>query len=354
MPTTYTYPTDAALELIEQDYIDQMNESDPVFDLFPIVNTDDDILVWEQRDNYMGLAQVRGMNGDPASVKRIGAKRYQMVPSVYGEFMPVDELEMTRRRPLGQFNGRVPISDLVTERQNQLRARHFNRVRWVIWQLLINGTFNVYGPDGALMASDSFKLTTYTPQVPWTTYATATPEADLRAIQLLNRGHSVSFGAGAVAFANQYTTNVMLSNANQNDLGGKRVVGGGTYNDLNQVNQLYGANGLAKFVSYDEGYMADGTEVGPGGVSLGYAPNSFQLLIPDGYVVFIGKRPNGAKVGEYRITRNAQNADGGGRPYVKVIDTIDRRVPRNIEVHVGHNGGPLVFFPSSIVVAKMF
>ena len=354
MPTTYTYPTDAALELIEQDFIDNLNETDPIFDLFPIVGTQDDQIVWEQRDNYQGLAQIRGMNGDPPSVKQVGAKRYLMQPSVYGEHMPIDELEMTRRRPLGQFNGQVSISDLVTERQNQLRVREMNRVRWVLWQLLINGTFNVFAQDGSLVASDSFKLTTYTPQVPWTTYATATPEADFRAIQLLNRGHSVSFGAGAVAFANQYTTNVMLSNANPNDLGGKRVVGGGTYNDLNQVNELYGRNGLARFVAYDDGYMADGNETTSAGASAGFSANSFQLYIPDGYVVVIGKRPNNAKVGEYRITRNANNADFGGRPYVKVIDHGERRVPRKIEVHRGHNGGPIVWFASAIVVAKVF
>ena len=45
---------------------------------FPIVNVDSHILSWEQRDNYKGLQQVRGLDGQPKRINNVGAKRFTM------------------------------------------------------------------------------------------------------------------------------------------------------------------------------------------------------------------------------------------------------------------------------------
>jgi hypothetical protein len=77
------------------------------------------------------------------------------------------------------------------------------------------------------------------------------------------------------------------------------------------------------------------------------------LFIPNNKVVVVGTRPAGQRVGEYRITRNANNPDLGPGPYMKVVDNGEDKVPREIDVHDGHNGGPVLYYPGAIVVMSV-
>jgi len=98
---------------------------------------------------------------------------------------------------------------------------------------------------------------------------------------------------------------------------------------------------LPNIVPYDMGYLADPAT--PGGAS------TFVPFIPDATAIVIGKRTDGAPIGNYQMVRNATNPDMGPGAYMKVIDRGEIQVPRAIEVHDGHNGGPAIFFPSAIV-----
>ena len=49
------------------------------------------------------------------------------------------------------------------------------------------------------------------------------------------------------------------------------------------------------------------------------------------------------------MTRNANNAGASPGMYVKVVDKGEDEVPRQIEVHLGFNGGPAVYYPSAVV-----
>jgi hypothetical protein len=341
---TYDFPTDNVLSLIDKDLLDNLLMTDPIFSEFPMTMVDDHLVTWEQQDNTLGLAQARGLNGAQPSVKRLGGKRYQMEPGVYGEFLPIDENELTRRRPWGMFSGNVDVSDLVTECQNQLMTRQMNRQRWIIWQLLINGAFTVTNALGAIVHRDTYQTNTFASSVLWTTTATATPLNDFRQVQLLNRGHSVSFAANAKAYMNQTTLNALLNNNNTADLYGRRTSGLGTFNNLQQVNTLLMGDGLPEIVVYDEGYLSDGTD--------GNTAGSFQLYIPSGIVVVLGRRSNGARIGDIAVTRHASL---NGQPGIvsKVIDYGDRQIPRKIEVHRAWNSGPRLFYPSSIVIMSV-
>jgi hypothetical protein len=53
------------------------------------------------------------------------------------------------------------------------------------------------------------------------------------------------------------------------------------------------------------------------------------------------------------MTRNANNPDLAPGPYMRVIDTGEIVIPRSIEVHDGHNGGPVIYFPSAVVVMSV-
>jgi hypothetical protein len=333
------FPSTAELTAIAQDKLPRLQADRPIFDIFPIETVDNYLLLWEQKDNYLGLAQVRGLNGMPARVNRIGAKRYQMQPGVYGEYIPIDEIELTTRRQWGTLGTPVDISDLVTEAQDQLLGRRLDRIEFNIWTLLATGTFSVSGPDGALMHTDSYTTQTYSAGTVWSTAATSTPLADFRAVQLLSRGHSVNFGAGAQAFVNRKQFNRLMTNTNAADLGGRRLSGLMPVNNFAELNNLLTGDDLPNITVYDEGYLD--------------TSGTFQPYIPDGKCIVVGKRPAGQSLGAYRYTRNANNPDLAPGAYMKVIDTGDRNVPRQVEVHDGHNGGVVIYFPSAVVVMSV-
>lgn len=333
----FVYPSNSALQAVAQELLPRLEQQRPVFEFFPIRSVDDYILQWEQADNFTGLQQVRGLNGDPNRVKPLGSKRYLMEPGVYGEFALIDERQLTTRRPFGQWTGAIDISDLVLEKQNQLLVRRLDRIEQICWTLLTTGTFAV--ADGsAVLHTDSYTTQAFAAGVAWGTAATSTPLADFRAMQLLSRGYSVNFGASARAYMNRTTFNQLLSNTNAADLGGRRVTGLQTVNGPDALNSVMAADDLPQIVIYDQGYLDD--------------TGTFQLFIPNNKVILIGSRRDGDPVGEYRMVRNVNNEGMAPGPYMKTIDRTDV-VPRSIEVHDGHNGGPVLFHPAAIVVATV-
>jgi hypothetical protein len=312
----------------------------PAFDILPFRNVDNSMLVWEQYDNFKGLQQVRGYNGQPPTVKPVGIKQYSMVPGVYGEFMPIDELELSVRRTIGTFGDPVNLSELVMLKQDHLLQRRLDRQEYIIWTLLATGTFSIPGQHGSIIHTDTFPLQTYTSINPWSNLSTSAPLADFSAVQLLSRGFSVDFGAAAVAYMNRFTFNNLRQNTNAQDLYGRRTAGLGTFNNLQGINALLIGDDLPQIVVYDMGYQAeDGSDRG-----------LFTPFIPNNVVIVIGKRPAGQTIGEFRLTRNVNNPDMSPGPYMRVLDRGEIEVPRNIEVHDGWNGGPVLSFPSSIVV----
>lgn len=330
--TNYSWPTSKELTQIGQDFMAAMTLDDPIFSYFPVVNVDSHILQWEQRDNYRGLQQVRGLNGEPGRVAAIGGRRYIMEPGVYGEFLPIQEDELTTRRRWGTFGEPIDLSDLVTEKTQQLVAREVARMRQMLWTLVTTGTFSVTNEAGAVVHTDSYTTQTYDTTTPWATGASATPIYDFQQVALKDRGYSLSLGPAARAYMNRATAFQMLNNTNDDDLGGRRTNNGPF--GLGDANSIFVAQGLPMVEIYDEGYYDDN--------------GTFQLFIPTGTVVVFGQRTMGEPIGEFRRTRNINNPGFAPGPYDEVYQ--QPKPPKQIEVHRGMNGGPVLFYPSSIVV----
>ncbi len=341
MPSDLLYPTAAELTQIDAEYFGVQRAADPIFSVFPYQEEDSDIITWEQRDNYQGLQQIRGLNGQPLSVKRVGSRRLQAEPGFYGEFIPLDEMEITRRRSYGNPTTPIPVDDLVMEADEQLIIRQTNRMRKVCWDLLIYGVFSVLDVRGAIMHTDAYKQRLFSSTVAWSTPATSTPIADFRSVQLMSRGYSVNFGPGATAYMNQQTFNYYIGNTNPVDLGGVDDSGLQTIVGLDAANRMQSKNGLPMLAVWDEGYLDD--------------TGTFQVMIPDNYVVVVGRRNNGAALGQFRVTRNATNPNSAPGPYAMVWDSqvANMPPPRRVEVHRGLNGGPLIWYPSAVVVMKV-
>lgn len=307
----------------------------PAFKILPIKNVDADLVMWEQQDNFIGLQQIRGLNGEPPRVKKVGGKRYIVEPGVYGEKAEINEREITQRRRFGSFGMPVDITDLVLIEQQKLLQRRLDRIEYIIWTLLTTGTFSVSSPTGGVVHTDTFSLQTFTASPLWSVVATATPLADLRTIQLKSRGHSVRFDSSATLYLNQAYVNFLLNNGNAADLGGKRVEYGNSILDLAMINKIMLGNNLPQIVPMDDGYYDDS--------------GAFQLFIPNGVGVLVGSRKSGVPIGNYDMTRNANNADSAPGAYMKVVDLGELYVPRQIVVHDGHNGAVEIPFPGAVV-----
>jgi hypothetical protein len=338
----FTYPETAELLAIEQDLMPRLEEGRLVFDFFPIEDSSSFYVRWEQRDNYLGLQQVRGLNGEPPKIKRVGFKTYQMPPGVYGEYVFIDEEELTVRRQQGTWDQPVDVGDLVGEAQEQLLQRELDRIEWIVWTLLTTGTFSVSAIDAAVVHTDAYTTLTFTASPAWATVATATPLKDFRTVQLNSRGRSSSYGAQARAYMNRVTFNNMISNSNTADLGGRRTAGLNTLSVLNlqEINTIFAGEDLPGIVIYDQGYLDD--------------TGTFQPFIPNAKVVVIGARPNNQPVGAYMVTKNVNSNDGSGR-YTRVIDGNDENddPPRKLRVHRGHNGGPALFYPGAVTLMNV-
>lgn len=329
----FTYPSNAELMEIEREKMPRLQADRLGFQIMPTENHDAAILMWEQEDNYTGLQQLRGLGGDPPRVKAVGAKRYQMEPGYYGEFRDLDETELTLRRNLGTFVSPVDISDLVMRAQDHLLERRLDRIEAIIWTLLATGTFSISSYTG-LVHTDTYTTQTYNAST-WSTVSTATPLADMRAVQLLGRGKGVNFNAQATAYMNRVTWNNLISNSNTADLGGRVTVTTAPADRGAAVNAAFAGEDLPQFRVYDEGYLNDSA--------------TFVPYIGNGVVVVIGARPAGQRIGAYAYTRNANNPGMAPGPYMKVVDQGENTVPRRIDVHDGHNGGPVLRYPSAIV-----
>lgn len=335
-----TWPTAGELLEIEQDLLPTMTQDDLAFQLMPIANHDSPLVEWEQMDNFTGLMQVRGPDGEPASAPNVGFKRLRMEPGVYGEWTTVRESDILFRRQPGTYNVPIKIDDLVMSKQDYLLNRRLDRMRWIIWTLLVTGAFTVPGPNGSILHAGFFAVQQVAAAVVWSDYTLSKPLADLRGGPIKFRGVSASFrGGDAMIVMNLVTFNHMIANNNQTDLGKTRVTYGETINALSSINELLIANDLPPIKIYDKGYYPDG-----GG--------AFTTFIPDGKVLMIGARTSGAKMGEFQMTRNAVNPDAAPGPYTEVTDSLDTgsKVPRRIRVDDGFNGGPALMFPSLVIV----
>jgi hypothetical protein len=340
----FVYPTSRQLVLINPEKIIDLQRNRPTFQLFPDQDFPEWRLEWEQKDNYRGFQQLRGLNGEPSYVKMVGFKRLSQEPGVFGEYMTVDEMQMTTRAQLNVEGSPINITDLITERQDYLNARETDLKEWMHWSIILAGTFSIIGPTGAKYGA-TFPVQTATFS-DWHVHSTATPMADFLGLKTLTRGKSVTFGGGADAWMNSTETSNLMLNSNPNDLGGQRItptgisVRVGSPISMDNINTIFASQAIPQVHEYDEGYNRE-------------SDGAFTLWLPDGIVAIIGKRTNGDPLGKHRMVRNINNPGSAPGRYTKVIDNLDRDVPRKISVHQGHNGGLVLFYASAIIKATV-
>jgi hypothetical protein len=333
------YPTQVEMSEIDQDFLSVLTMSNPIFKLFPPRNVDSALVMWEQRYNYLGIMQSRGLEGQYPAVPAVGRKRYQLQPGHYGEVARIYGKEIEERRGSNSFTTPINVKDLVVERQEQTATRMYNLMAWLLWTLVTTGYYYAFDRNGTVEAREAIATQTYNFTVNLSNPSTAKPLFELRSIKLLHRGTSATFGGTAELWMNTYTWNQFIANANTADLGGRRSAGLETVEGIDQYNQFIAMkDNLPKVVEYDEGYYDNA--------------GTFHTWIPDGMMVLIGRRLNGAPIGDFALTRNADNGNSSA-PLVKVVTKgleANQAPPMEIGVYRGFNGGPRFHYPNAIVV----
>ena len=343
MPVTYVYPDSTTLRAIEQDLVPVIEQSDPVFnEIFPVENADTFKLEWEQLDNFYGLQAARGLDGQPSKVARLGSNRFETEPGIYGEFVDIEEQELVRRAAIAKFEGVIDIQDLVMQAQRQLLQRRFDRIRYIGWTLLTTGKFMVAAPNGGYEHRDQYALETITASPAFSSRTTATPFSFFLSLLTKGRGTSAKFGPDAKIYFNAVTIQNILLNSNAADRAGIRLDYGATLNKVDDINAILKGYGLPTIAVYDEGYLT------------GSDASTFVPFIPDSVGVLIGKRTTGTPVGAYRMTINAHNGFQSGA-YTQVFNTYGSEAPgvAKLQVHDGHNGGPVLFFPKACKILSV-
>lgn len=335
----FEYPTSAQLTTLAEEKMINLTTNDPIFMLAPIENSADPFLIWEQSVFTGGLQAGRGIGGAPTRVKLDGFTRNVTEPGYYGEFITLSEQDLTVRRAMGDWSRKVSIADLVMKAQDKLLYRRLNRIKKTLYDLFTDGNF-VVTRDNIVMHQGSIDLQTVTAGVAWSNLDTATPLANLRTAQMLVRGTGSSVDARSIAMMNRVTFNNMIANRNTNDLGGRQGYNLQNGYSINQLNQILTGMDLPQIRIQDDSYTDEsGNE---------------QFWLADGEVLIKCSRSDGENPGAYRFTLNSNtpNATGIGA-YQYVIDRGEsgpgQQIPRTIEIHDGHNGGPCVFRPTAAI-----
>lgn len=332
---TYSFPSPTELREIENLKLPRLVLNSPILRYFPLEGRRSFYLQWRQRDTYGGMTQIRNLNGRPPRVLPMGEREFLMKPGVYGEYMHVDEQEMTMRAALSDLSQPVPINDLVVQRQDQLLVRRLNRIEWLCWQLALYGHFVVQDARGVISHRDAYPVQNYVAPALWSDRVNARVLDDFQQVALYGRGTGTDFGRRATAFVNRITGANVSGNINPADLGGRKVGGGNNISTLTDVNRIFLDNDLPQVEVYDETYTDENGNQVP--------------YIPNGKAVVFGALNNGETIGNFRFVYNAVNPGGEPGPYMKVIDRSETQVPPEIEVHDGYNGGPVIYYPASIV-----
>jgi len=341
MPSTFENMGAIKVRQVMELKLPRLMEGRLGFELFPITQVNEDFLFYERKTLRLGLQGARGVGGPTAPIIHRGVDVFRVTPGYYGDHYTIDESDLVRLREAGDWSAFSSYASQTGEATDYLTQRYLDRAESSIWAMLQTGAFSATNKQGVVMHNDLFTITGYTPGILWNVPATAIPLANLRSyVEQSEKGVSAKFKSGRLV-GTRGTINNILNNTNAADIGGKRVGGGNSVNAMEQVNQILLDNDLPQLEIYDEGYYPEPTGT------------AFSKFLTDGKLVAFGARTDGESIGEYRLTRAAQNTNSGPGEWYTVKDKRDENPPEVI-ISGGHNGGPVPFYPEALFVVNAY
>jgi hypothetical protein len=328
--------------------------------ILPFVEKDTQLVEWDELDHEQGKTSYHTMGTDPKIASRPGSKTHLYKPIPHKEEELIKEDEMLNARAMGTLGGVVNLNDLVMERFNAGVDKDWVAAEWEIWQAL-RGRLQV-NEDG-VQVDEIFPIQTFDAVadgkggVYYTDLESATPLADDDLIALMFRNTGAT-SQGAKEYMNKGTLNVLLQNKNAGDIRGFNEGLRSILFDLPSLNKMRAARSLPEIVVYDEGWEDKA--------------GNYNLFIPDGESVIVGKRTVGQNVGDYLLTatfhrqKNGMPAPGmfamvtvngkGNANGAVTVSMSELGASGNPKVGVLHGfyGGPRLKYPRSIIKRKLF
>lgn len=339
MPTTLELQGAIKMRKLAEVLIPRALASRELLKLFPLTKVDETELIYERRQVITGLQAARGLGGPTGSVLKPGVDQWKVSPGYYGDNYPIGENELINLREAGTWNDFENYSSQAARGAQHLNTRFLDRAEYSIGQLITTGGYTAQNVQGITYYQQIFDIPSYTPSTLFSDLANSQPLNFFRdLIPTLELARSVSFQKGFI-LCSRPSANLIIKNTNPADLSGKRLDYGATINSVDDFNELMVANDLPKLKVYDGAYYADP----PGGVfnPPGYTPGARTRFIANGSYVLVGVRDDGAQLGEYRLTRAAQNGENAGPgDWYQVEDRRDKD-PCQVILRSGHNGGPV-------------
>lgn len=303
--------------------------------LIPITEVNATKLIYERHRLLRGLQGVRGENGPSSPAKLPGFDQFEVEPGFFGDHYTITEKDLINRREVGDWETFDSEKKITAKATTLLNQRYLDRVEYNIWTMLLTGALTITDDNGTIQFYDIYDIQKSTASPAFDQLSTAAPLKYFRElIAALELGKSVNFRGGEIIM-NQTTLNTILGNTNANDFGGLRMASGANFLSVSDWNKVLVANDLPTITVYNEGYY----ENGEGG--------AFTRFIPTGKALLLGKRTDGEQVGEYRLTRAAQNDNSGPGVYFTVED-MRKKVPAFIQIESGHNGGTVLYYPEAV------
>lgn len=349
----YKYPTNVSLDMVTQEYVAQTDKLRGE-QLMPFEDTATQVVQWDELDAERGMTAPHVMGTDPKIDTRPGSKLREFEPIPFKETDLVKENELLKARQFGTLGG---VVDLNAQCGRIARARvDKNRLRaeWTRWQAF-RGQLRII--ENGVRVNETFPVQQYQPVIPWDDRANARILRDWNGMKIMYRGTGAT-AKGAVAIGNSVTISTMLENNNPNDLQGFRNENFKNTNfDLDEANKIFAARGLPTLEENDEGYIDE--------------DGQFQTWLEDGELIIFGKRPAGQSLAKWLMTptlhrqKNGQPAPGmfeiievngmpsNGSTTVNMGQLGMNKNPK-IEITGGVYGGPVIFYPRSIIRARVF
>ena len=316
-----------------------------------------DMIVFQYTNIFCGLQQYRGLgNALPNANLEEAMTECAVRPSYWGEEAGVSEVDLTRRavRTGNGCNTPVDITDLLGFRQKWLMVRRNNRIKKLVADALVFGTYEVVEQNtGAVIQRQKYNINETTSLIPWSDPVNSTPLLDLLNWRNYYEQRTFSkFGSCAKLVMNRNTFTKFMRNtnpANWRTLLGEYCCQG---KSLDQINALLEAHDLPQIEIYNETYFDCELTRGPI-MSNQLAPKKF--FLPDDYAVIVGCcEDSGNRVGNFWFTRNVNTC--GNTPDagpVELVNDYCDKPPRRITVGSYWNGGPAIEIPKAIISARV-
>ena len=334
MPTTLEIQGAVKLRKLAKLYLPRALSSRVLLDIFPMVSANATKLIYERDQLYTGVQGAVGMGGRATPVNKQGFDSWAVEPGYYKDAWTIDEEELVNLRDSGKWDDFKNYTAQAAAGTEHLTKRFLDRVELSISQIIMSGAFTAADKSGAIKDRQVFNVPQYTPATLFSDLANSQPLNYIRdLIPTLEIGKSVRFQKGFMLMSRP-TLNLILKNQNAADLNGRRLGYGQTVNSEKELSELLVSNDLPPVKVYDEGYYLDPPGTAP----------TFNRFMTNGKIVMVGVRQDGEQLGEYRLTRCAQNGENAGPGEWYQVEDRRKKDPVSVVLRAGHAGGPVPYY----------